>query len=243
MDETLQNESQPEAPTGPEPTFVDWDEPADTAEAPVAEETPAPPAAPEAPKAIPYDRFAEVASDRDRLREQNDHLMRLALRDQATPPAPPRGPVGSDIDPDVRALIEPIIDARLQGLEPLLAEREREIQLDQAEELMPGFRAQWWDKVQAEYAKLPESAKPHFNHPVGAVALAGIIRDREESEKRVSKEPLKKRAHSEAVPNPPRKAPTLSPNDIERMSSEEFNRFVEAQKGNGRLNGGERFLR
>jgi hypothetical protein len=171
-------------------------------------------------------------------------LMRLALQNQPQPPVPePRAAAPDELDPDVMALVEPIINRKLAGLEPYLAERRRDEQLAQAEKLMPGFKEQWWPRVQEEFKTLSPDLQKEFDHPVGAVALAGMIQARERKVPPMASEVLKKRAHSEGAPNTQRKTPTLTPDDINRMDPEEFARFKEAQLGGSKISGADRFLR
>jgi hypothetical protein len=181
---------------------------------------------PESPEGEPS-RFDELT---ERLRTQerrNDELMRMVLEQRK--PAEPEVPE-TPTDPDVEAAIKPILDKRLKPVEAAIQERTQAMQLDQLDQMAPGFKDRW-PQIQEEFNKLPPDLQPQFDSMTGALALDGIMRNK--ASKPSPAKSLKRRSHSETSA-PARQTVSkkdVTAEDVHKMTAAEFNHFVESQRG------------
>lgn len=233
-------EEAPQQQTGQEgPTFVD---PEPEGEQPAEDEPPAqedPEPEPEPEKTVPYSRFEEEVANRRRLEERLDDLMRVALnRGEAPAGEAPAPEPDADVDPEVASLVEPIIErklgTKLSEVEEILEERRQQQQLDRGEQKLPGFK-EVFPEVQERYKALPDQEKAEYNNLPGALELAReILAERQAGRPSEDLENLKRRAHSEDVPNPQRgKRKQITARDIMSMSAEKFEAFKRAQMRGG----------
>lgn len=230
---TAENLAEAMAPPPEEPIAPEVD--------PFAEEPPVPEAAEatgsepkaEPSRAVPYDRFEEVNARARRAEEQRDELIKMLLDRGGAPPQArqPQAPVDEDINPEVEELVAPILRremAKFAGVEDLLAERQRASELQRLNSLMPGFAEDYWPQVQEEFKKLPPDQQREFDSPVGALALAAMIRDRKASAspEKAALGALSKRAHSEGQSRAPSAGGRMTADDIYNMSDGEFNNLL-----------------
>lgn len=212
----LPNGVLPDPQTGPEAPVI---------EEPKIEEPKPAPAAGSA-----QERIAELTRERNDERRRNDEFIRSMLRGdtQANPAMPKLEPI--DIEPETRAAVEQVIRETVEPLNPLLAEAAERSNVAQCELLMPGF-AQLWPDVKAEFAKMPVDEQPKWDTQAGAISIAHKLKERN-----TASQALANRAHNEAQPNPTvgqNQRRKLTEADIINMTDEQFNVFVEAQKGRG----------
>ena len=148
------------------------------------------------------------------------------------------------VNPEVEELVMPLLEKlgltdKLQQVEQLTADREREHQIQQAEALMPGIR-DMLPELESEYAKLPDELKPQFQGVAGAVALASLMKQTDKPKTTsAQRKSLKRRTHTEAAPATGRKKKSVSADRVNEMTSEQFARFVESlsDQGSGRSDG------
>lgn len=147
---------------------------------------PAPAAAP-ASQHVPIERLNEVIDDRNRLRAENETLMRqrLAELDAARAPAAPAEDAPPELTPEVRAYMTNTLKAlgidpdeyhRLkQSMQPVAEQQEIEAAGKATAMLVPGFDPANFRQV-IDYAQAmenPEERAFYLGSPHGAVALAG----------------------------------------------------------------------
>lgn len=232
-----QKEETPQPESGPKgPTFVDPEQPEEEEHPAHEDEQPA--KEPETEKTIPYSRFEEEVAARRRLEERLDDLMRVALnRGETQGPAPADESSDVDVDPEVESIVRPIIErqlgSKLSEVEEILEERRQQQQLDRGEEKLPGFK-EVFPEVQRRYQALSDAEKSEYNSLPGALELAReILAERQGDTGHQDKknlENLKRRAHSEDVPNPQRSSRRqITAKDINAMSREQFEAFKRAQ--------------
>lgn len=223
-------------PKGPE--FVDPDAGQETEESQAGGDEPEP----EEPKTepermIPYSRFEEEVQARRRLEARMDDLMRVALSRPQEAPSGEQESTSPDLDPDVVAMVKPIVEREMEPLKEVREERELAKKLELGESQMEGFRELWPD-VQKEFQALPQELQAEFDTLGGALELARRVKARREAaaaptpEERESErlEKLERRAHSESTPNSrPSTRRRISAADIMDMSAEDFEKFKAAQ--------------
>ena len=205
-----------------------------TAEETLPEEEEVPPEpADDKPRTVPYDRLEDMAGRLHKAEARVDELTRRALRDEKPEPAEPE----PEIDSDVAALIGPVIAKAIKPLEEARQkqadkdEQEQQVQtaLANLEEIMPGF-GDLYPEVIKRFDAMPEDKRFKMDNPAGAITIAHQIKAEQTGEQPATQtglKSLKKRAHSETTPNPPRKDTGVTAQQINDMSLDEFDAYVE----------------
>lgn len=156
---------------------------------PIVAPTPPPPGFPaEVPgQAVPYGRFDEVRRSAAQLKAENETLTRALLARGAPGPATPPPAANPAYNPQVAALVDPIMAERIAqakvemrnemvqtyGLEKLAEEKG----ISEADALVPGYRAAH-GQVVAYYETLPPDQQQRFSGVDGAIGLMAIMQAR-----------------------------------------------------------------
>lgn len=242
----LMDKTAPEAePTSEEPVPEPQPEPepqeaAEPEPQPEGEPGPAPETEP-GPEPVPYDRFEDVNKRMQHAEQQRDELMRMML-DKSGPQQQEQTAEEPqvEVDPEVETMVMPLLKREMgnlrQGMDQIIARDQHDREMGMLENLMPGFKADYLDKVQDEFKRLPPEQQQHFDSPAGALALAGIIKAREggqtvSPEQTSATQTLANRAHSEGRAHAPARSGQMTPDDISRMSDAEFTTMIARLKG------------
>jgi len=196
------------------------------------EEEVTPEPADDTPKMVPYDRFEEMVGRLHQAEGRVDELTRRALRDEPTEPVEPE----PEIDSDVAALIGPVIAKAIKPFEEARQkqadkdEQEQQVQtaLANLEEIMPGF-GDLYPEVIERFDAMPEEKRLKMDNPAGAITIAHQIKAEQTGSQPAAQtglKSLKKRAHSETTPNPPRKDSGVTAQQINEMTGPEFETYV-----------------
>ena len=205
-----------------------------TAEETLPEEEEVPPEpTDDTPKTVPYDRFEEMVGRVHRAEGQVDELTRRALRDEKPEPVEPEPEIDSDvaalIGPVIAKAIKPLEDARQKQADKDEQEQQLQAALTSAEEMMPGF-GDLYPEVQKRFDAMPDDKRAVMDNLAGAITIAHQIKAEQTGEQPAAQtglKSLKKRAHSETTPNPPRKDSGVTEQQIKAMSDKEFAAYVE----------------
>lgn len=199
----------------------------------------------EEPQMVSKDRFDEL---NDRLKtsdERNEELMRMMLESGQQKQGPPEPPP-AEIDPDVAALVKPIVDASLkaerkqyEGVQDLIAERNQLRALEAARGLVPkdldtsGIN---WSDVEKEWLQMPKQVQPQLDN-VGGIAflMQRIAAQAAPPVKDENLEALSRRSHTGGESKAPLQAPKVTPQDVYNMTEEEFAKFTKGQSRGGKV--------